>query len=202
MNKNIIAETLLNYNKSAIMELTQGNYDKALLIFKKSYFIENQMNFAKEKAKTLVNIANTEMLLNKPEEALESSEEALLIFKELRCKGDYLQALVLIGKICFFLKDMKKAEKTFNELVKNSKTDEMKAEAYYHLHNVYIEDKDNYRAQETITKSIQYFEKGKKDERLKQALQKRADFFKGLNRDDLAWMDLNKIKFLDNSMEL
>lgn len=202
MSKNIIAETLLNYNKTAIMELTQGNYDNALEIFKKSYFIENQMKFDKEKAKTLINIANTEMLLNKPEKALESSEEALLIFKDLRCYEDYLQTLLLIGKVSFFLKDTKKTQKVFNELIKKSKTDEMKAEAYYNLYDMYIEEKNNFKAQVSITKSIEYFEKSKKDEKLKLALQKRADFFKGLNRNDLAWMDLNKIKSLDNGMEL
>ena len=202
MNKNIISDTLLNYNKSAIMELTRGNYDKALQFFKQSYFIENEMNFFKEKAKTLINIANTEMLLNEPEKALESSEEALIIFDRLGSSGDHMQTLLLMGKLYFFLKNTKKAEKALYEVVQKSNNYEIKGEAYYSLHLIYIEDKDNYKAQETITKAIQYFERNKKNEMLKQALQKRANFFKGLNRNDLASMDLNKIKSLDNSMEL
>lgn len=202
MNKNVIADTLLNYNKDAVMELTQGNYDKALQLFKKSYFIENEMNFSKEKAQTLINISNTEMLLNEPEKALESSEEALIIFEKLACARDYARTLILMGTIYFFLKNNKKAEEIFYKVIQKSNNDEMKGEAYYSLYHIYMEDKNNYKAQESITKSIQYFEKDKKEERLKQALQKRAELFKALNRNDLAWMDLNKIKSSDDGMEL
>ena len=202
MNKNIISDTLLNYNKQAIMELTRGNYDKALQLFKQSYFIENEMNFLKEKAKTLVNISNTEMLLNQPEKSLESSAEALIIFEKMGYSEDYIRTLLLMGKIYLFLKNTKKAEEAIYEVVQKSNIDEIKGEAYYSLYNIYIEDKNNYKAQESITKSIQHFERSKKNESLKQALQKRAEFFKGLKRNDLASMDLNKIKSLDNSMGL
>lgn len=202
MDKNIIADTLINYNKMAIMELTQGNYDKALQLFKKSYFIEKEMKFSKEKAKTLINIANMEMLLNEPEKALESSQEALTIFERLNSSVDYIQTLLLMGTIYIFLKDSKKAEDILYKVIRKTSSDDIKGEAYYGLHNIYIEDKNNYKAQDSISRSIQHFERSKNDEKLKQALERRAEFFKSINRNDLAWMDLNKINSSDSDMQI
>lgn len=202
MSKNIIADTLLNYNKIAVMELTRGNYDKALQLFKESYIIENEMKLIREKAKTLVNIANTEILLHEPEKALKSSEEAIILFDQLNCREDYSRTLLLMGMIYIFLKNTKKAAEIFYEVIQKSDADDIKGEAYYCLHRIFTEDKNNYKAQDSITKSIQYFEKSKKNTRLKDALQKRANFFKGINRNDLAAMDINKINCLNNGMNL
>lgn len=202
MSKNIIADTLLDYNKIAIMEIHQGNFEKALETFKKSYFIESELNFVKEKAQTLVNIANTEMLLNEPTQALESLKEALGILEKSRATKDYNQTLFLMGTIYIALEDIKEAEKALYKVVQKTDSDDMKGEAYFNLHNVYLKDSNNYKAQDSITKSIQHFERSKNTERLKQAFQSRAEFFKILNRKDLAAMDLNKVKLFDNDMEL
>ena len=163
-NKNIIADTLLNYNKSGIMELTRGNYQEALHFFKRSYFVEKEMKLLKEQGKTLVNIANTEMLLNEPEEALKSSQEALDIFNHLHANKEYISTLLFMGTIYLFLKDIKKGENLLHEVIRKSTSDDIKGEAYYSLHHIYIENKNNYKAQDSITRSIQYFERNKKDD--------------------------------------
>ena len=116
-NKNIIADTLLNYNKSGIMELTRGNYQEALHFFKRSYFVEKEMKLSKEQGKTLVNIANTEMLLNEPEKALKSSQEALDIFNRLHANKEHISTLLFMGTIYLFLKDIKNGEDVLHEVI-------------------------------------------------------------------------------------
>lgn len=201
MDKNIIAETLLHCNKSAIMQLSQGNYEKALQFFRESYAIEDELLFGREKAQTLVNIANTELLLKEPEKALRSSQEAAILFEGLKCRQDYLRTLLLMGIIQIFLKNSKKATQILDDVIRKADMDDIKGEAYLNLHTIYLAEENKYKAQDSITKAIQFFERSKKKDRLKLALEKRAEFFRGLKRNDLAAMDLNKMKSLDDEMK-
>ncbi len=202
MNKNIIADTLMTYNKQGVLALSSGEYEKALECFKKSYYIENEIKLSQEKGKTLINIANTMMLLNKPEQALETADEALDIFKQLNYKQDYLLTLLLIANIQLHLNNFKKSEIILLKILKETLKDNLKGEVYLRLHEVYLKKQKKYQAQESITKAIQHFEKSNQKNKLSQALLIRADFFKTINRADLAAMDLNKINYLSNEVTL
>src|SRR5699024_11416876 len=95
----------MNYNKQGVLALSLDDYEKALECFKKSYYIESEIKLSQEKGKTLINIANTMMLLNKPEQALETADEALDIFKQLNYKQYYLLTFLLIVNIYIILKN-------------------------------------------------------------------------------------------------
>ncbi len=202
MNKNIIADTLMNYNKQGVLALSLGDYEKALECFKKSYYIESEIKLSQEKGKTLINIANTMMLLNKPEQALETADEALDIFKQLNYKQDYLLTLLLIANIQIHLKNFKQSETILLKMLKETLQNNVKGEIYLSLHEVYLKNKENYQAQESITKAIQYFDSSQEKNKLTQTLLTRADFFKTINRADLAAMDLNKVDYLSNEVTL
>jgi len=199
--KNIIAETLLYYNKSAVLELSRGNYADALELFRKSQLIEQEMGLHQQKAQTMMNSANTELLLGELDKALSFAEEAAEIFAKQKCRRDHLQALLLTGFIYAQRKDHKNALRRLEEVIRKSDTDDQKGEAYLALYHLYLTEEKRGQAQEAITKAVQFFDKGGKIDRLKLALEKRAAFFQELKKNDLAAIDLNRSKSLSQDEE-
>jgi len=199
--KNIIAETLLFYNKSAVLELSRGNYANALELFRESWLIENEMGLHQQKAQTLMNIANTELLMGELDKALSSAEEAAEIFAKQKCRRDHLQALLLTGIIYAHRQDHKNALRRLEEVIRKSDADDQKGEAYLILYHLYRTEENRGQAQDTITKAIQFFDRSGKTDRLKLAFEKRAAFFQELKKNDLAAIDLNRSKSLSQDDE-
>lgn len=199
-DRSLIAETLMQNNRNAMLALSGGNPHAALALFRESYRIEKELRMERESAQTLVNIANAELLLGQSEHALEAAEQAATIFESHGDRRGRTHARVLTGSIHAHLGHHDKAEAQLDEVLRHAESDDMRGEAHLVLHLMYRKLNDRAKAQEAVTRAIGFFERCERHDRLKMALASRAMFFESLGRSTLAVVDRNRIRTLEEQL--
>lgn len=201
MDRTMVADALKQFNKSAIMELSRGHFEKALELFRHSARIEESLGLRGEQARTLYNIANAFFIMHDAEQALQNCREAAVLFEQERMQSDLMRAKLLEGTILVFMKQADQARKVLDDALRKADSDEIRAEAYIQLHHVSQLEGDFGKSQELISRAIRCLESCQRADRLKAALSMRAALFVARNRKDLAAMDLNRIASLEEEQE-
>jgi tetratricopeptide (TPR) repeat protein len=187
-----IAEALKLMNKTAIMEIAAGNYQKALEIFKQSLILEKSLGLKLQSAESMVNIGNTYYLMKEYDKSMEVFTEVYEIFKkEQNVQGVYKIQQMFAG-IHFMKKEFEKAAEIYEKSIRMNIGSKEKAEAYYLAAATYFKANNSYRAQDYLTKALAEFERNKDNNGMVNCLRQRALMFKSKGRKDLALSDLRR----------
>ncbi len=195
-DQRVIVNALMQYNKSAVLELSEGRYEQALEFFRLSLDLEKELGLERYYAQTLMNLANTCLLLKDADRGLAYVLEAVQTFARINCRSDYLRARLLEGFLYLNRKEDGRAQPVLEEVLRKADSDELKGEAYLLLYRLYMQRQKLSQAQDSISRAISFLERSGAREKLLQALNARAAFFSRQNKERLAAMDQNRIQML------
>ncbi len=195
MSSKLIAETMKDLNKKAVLSIANKNYEEASNFFKQAYKIANELNLDRAKHENIVNIVNTEIMREHYDEALEildigmedvHSKKNLEFYHRMLFLKSFIKAKT--GDIDFALTNLKKI------LVK-TKNEVLRGEISLLIFQIYA-DSNNRKADEFIKKAIQSYEKLNDKTRVIDCLQRRIAYYHKIGKRNLVVYDEQKIKSL------
>lgn len=99
MDREMIAQTLIQLNQYAMHEIREKNYRKAADYFTQSLVLERNLGLKQQTAESFYNLAMTFYLLEDYEKALEKLNMAEMIFNDLNKKEDITKVQIMMSEI-------------------------------------------------------------------------------------------------------
>lgn len=193
MSIKLIAETLKDDNKNAILALQNGDYDTALSYFARSRDIEQKLNLDVNMARTDVNISNIFYLKNKIGEAHAVLSEALELFEKNSKTEEYDKAKYLQAQ--FYVKEQKfhDAEVNIRNILMKNTEQSLKADAYVLLFSLVSKKEPTYKVLDYLKKASDIFLKLKDKKKLAYCIELKAKYYESINRKDLAFIERSRL---------
>lgn len=193
MNHHIIVQQLKQENKNAILSLQAGDYPLALRQFQLCHQIETALALTCQAAQTGMNIANVYRLLQQDDLALEQARHSLAYFSTQRSRRtDMFCARLLINRILVDLKQSEEARCDLHRLIRETSDQNIQAQAYELLSEIYDQADDWNKALQYISQAIERYAALDNPTAQSRALMRRSRLSADKGRPDMARIDRDR----------
>lgn len=196
MSAKLIAESLKQQNKDAIMALQGGDYAMAYKIFADSLELEVRYELYDHAAKTRINMANTLYVMKKYQEALTCLQGALDYFEEKQDTKTINENRILEGYIYLAMGDMDGLRTVSDKMLAQSKEERIRAMAYIFGVEAMKKSDSKGKVIDVINKGISAAERTKDAKILSLALRQRIEYYEASGKSIYATVDKERLKEL------
>lgn len=188
-----LAELLIKLDKMAVTALNNGCYEEALVCYQKTYDLWASLGLERKGAKTLVNIANILVLLERRSEALELLEKAKTAFQAEGKKNELLD--VMRKCIGIYIADgrISEAEQLLSIIKSKCNTPDELGEYTLLQYALMCAKEQNGKGKVLLNRAVQYFEAAQDKMGLCRALQLRKQYYDKMGEQKAAELDRVRI---------
>lgn len=191
-----IADIMHNLDQRAVQALMEQRYEDALTVYEEVLKAYTDLKLEKERGHTLLNIANTLMALNRPEEALSRLNEAAAIPELTRDSKDQTVLHMFRANTLLVLKRLPEAERLLSSTLRSCRTPLQVGQLELLRFNCYWQSGQRTKARGSVDRAIQSFEQAQNREELMRALQCRIRYFEASDQSNFAAGDHARMKKL------
>ena len=191
-----IADIIHNLDQRAVHALMEQRYEDALIVYEEVLKAYQALKLERERGRTLLNIANTLLALNRPEEAMARLEEATAIPELVRDAKDRTMLQMFRANTLILLKRLSEAERLLTDTLRSCRTPLLIGQLELLRFNCYWQSGQRTKARSSVDRAIQSIEMSQNREELKRALHCRIRYFEASGQSMFAAGDRARLKKL------
>lgn len=195
-NVKIIADILHNLDQRAVQALTEQRYEDALAVYEEVLKAETELKLEKERGHTLLNMANTLLALNRPEEAIKYLDTAADITEIAKNEKDNTMLQIFRANTMVILGRQAEAERMLSDKLKTCKNPLLIGQMELLRFQIYWKNSERSKARASVDRAIRCFELAANKEELKRAIHCRIQFFDSVGQGMYAAGDRTKLRML------
>jgi len=201
MDAKEIAEGFKKINMMAVKAVGEGDYAKAIGIFREGLALEEKLGLTNQMAESYANIGNAHFFAEEFDEALSYLTKAQTLFQKAGKTEGVIASSLNISTIMELKGDDAGAQKQLDASLRIARTGEQRGTLLYRIACLQQKSERHFQAQEFFSRALMEFERINRPEDLIVCLLARAALFLQLNRQLPAERDIARAKSLAQGNE-
>ncbi|MBO4695689.1 MAG: hypothetical protein J5643_00245 [Lachnospiraceae bacterium] len=195
-----IADNLKQMDYAAAEAMKEGNIPKAIAGYELMYDAELAVGLERNAGRTLLNLSNLYLEMNRKEKALERAEKAIESFKRCGAKDDVISGRLIVARCLALLEKKNESIAEVEEAIRSCRTDNQRGDAYLMLAECQRIAGDRWKARDAVDRSVRYFEYLHDDIGLVRALNERIFLMEQSGQAGAAAMDRSRLAVITSSL--